>query len=249
MAEPGDLDARGRSCCTAPTCRASRSPRTSAGLHHKIAHVLGGTFNLVHADAHSVRAPARRRVQRAGRCRPRWRASPRRSERPARIRRGACGTWPTASNVPTSLAALGPRARPTPRGAPRAAAAEITDNPRTCRRGRRCSACWSGAVRRSTSRRQSASTEEHIVSHESYIVDAVRTPIGRIGGALAGVRPDDLAATVGAGAGRTIPDLDPVRDRRGRTSATPTRRARTTATSPGWRCCWRACRRRSRGRP
>ena len=28
----------------------------------------------------------------------------------------------------------------------------------------------------------------------SYIVDAVRTPVGRLGGALAGVRPDDLAA-------------------------------------------------------
>ncbi len=31
---------------------------------------------------------------------------------------------------------------------------------------------------------------------EVYIVDAVRTPIGRHGGALAGVRPDDLAALV-----------------------------------------------------
>jgi len=30
----------------------------------------------------------------------------------------------------------------------------------------------------------------------SFIVDAVRTPLGRIGGALATVRPDDLAATV-----------------------------------------------------
>ena len=30
----------------------------------------------------------------------------------------------------------------------------------------------------------------------SFIVDAVRTPLGRIGGALAMVRPDDLAATV-----------------------------------------------------
>ena len=30
---------------------------TSAGLHHKICHVLGGTFNLVHADAHSVILP------------------------------------------------------------------------------------------------------------------------------------------------------------------------------------------------
>jgi acetyl-CoA acetyltransferase family protein len=31
---------------------------------------------------------------------------------------------------------------------------------------------------------------------QSYIVDAVRTPLGRIGGALSGVRPDDLAANV-----------------------------------------------------
>jgi len=30
----------------------------------------------------------------------------------------------------------------------------------------------------------------------SYIYDAVRTPFGRAGGALAGVRPDDLAAVV-----------------------------------------------------
>ena len=29
---------------------------------------------------------------------------------------------------------------------------------------------------------------------EAYIVDAVRTPIGRLRGALSGVRPDDLAA-------------------------------------------------------
>jgi acetyl-CoA acetyltransferase len=28
----------------------------------------------------------------------------------------------------------------------------------------------------------------------AYILDAVRTPMGRHGGALAGVRPDDLAA-------------------------------------------------------
>ena len=29
-----------------------------------------------------------------------------------------------------------------------------------------------------------------------YLVDGVRTPVGRYGGALAGVRPDDLAALV-----------------------------------------------------
>ena len=31
---------------------------------------------------------------------------------------------------------------------------------------------------------------------EAWIIGAVRTPIGRYGGALAAVRPDDLAATV-----------------------------------------------------
>ncbi|MFJ9802734.1 thiolase family protein [Streptomyces wuyuanensis] len=44
-----------------------------------------------------------------------------------------------------------------------------------------------------------------------YVVDAVRTPIGKYGGALAGVRPDDLAAGVlGALVART-PELDPAR--------------------------------------
>ena len=32
--------------------------------------------------------------------------------------------------------------------------------------------------------------------HDAVIIDAVRTPVGRQGGALAGVRPDDLAAVV-----------------------------------------------------
>ena len=32
---------------------------------------------------------------------------------------------------------------------------------------------------------------------EAYIIDAVRTPIGRFAGALSSVRPDDLAAAVG----------------------------------------------------
>lgn len=44
---------------------------------------------------------------------------------------------------------------------------------------------------------------------QAYIYDAVRTPFGRFGGALAGVRPDDLAAHVlGEQVGRA-PDLDP----------------------------------------
>ncbi|MEU1803186.1 thiolase family protein [Streptomyces sp. NPDC019937] len=44
-----------------------------------------------------------------------------------------------------------------------------------------------------------------------YIVDAVRTPIGRYGGALAGVRPDDLAAHVVRGLVARTPALDPAR--------------------------------------
>ena len=44
-----------------------------------------------------------------------------------------------------------------------------------------------------------------------YLVDAVRTPIGRYNGALASVRPDDLAAhAIRALLART-PDLDPAR--------------------------------------
>ena len=37
---------------------------------------------------------------------------------------------------------------------------------------------------------------------EAYLVGGVRTPVGRYGGALAGVRPDDLAALVVAEAVR-----------------------------------------------
>lgn len=47
--------------------------------------------------------------------------------------------------------------------------------------------------------------------NETFILDAVRTPFGRFGGALAGVRPDDLAA----GAVRSLlsrsPSLEPAR--------------------------------------
>ncbi|MGW5463420.1 thiolase family protein [Streptomyces sp. NPDC003996] len=44
-----------------------------------------------------------------------------------------------------------------------------------------------------------------------YVVDAVRTPFGRYGGALAGVRPDDLAAGVLRALVDRSPGLDPSR--------------------------------------
>ncbi len=44
---------------------------------------------------------------------------------------------------------------------------------------------------------------------DAYIVDAVRTPVGRHGGALAGVRPGDLAAGVVAALMARHSELDP----------------------------------------
>ncbi|GHC54106.1 thiolase family protein [Streptomyces cinnamoneus] len=44
-----------------------------------------------------------------------------------------------------------------------------------------------------------------------YIVDAVRTPVGKYGGALAAVRPDDLAAHVVRALVGRAPGLDPAR--------------------------------------
>jgi acetyl-CoA acetyltransferase family protein len=44
-----------------------------------------------------------------------------------------------------------------------------------------------------------------------YVVDAVRTPVGKYGGALAGVRPDDLAAHVVRALVDRSPGLDPAR--------------------------------------
>ncbi len=46
---------------------------------------------------------------------------------------------------------------------------------------------------------------------EVYVVDAVRTPVGRYGGALSAVRPDDLAAHVVRALVDRCPDLDPAR--------------------------------------
>ncbi|MDX3093248.1 thiolase family protein [Streptomyces sp. ME19-03-3] len=46
---------------------------------------------------------------------------------------------------------------------------------------------------------------------EVYVVDAVRTPVGKYGGALSGVRPDDLAAHVVSTLMARTPELDPAR--------------------------------------
>ena len=56
MADPTDVDARGDLLYGAALSGMALGA-TAAGLHHKICHVLGGRFNLVHADAHSVILP------------------------------------------------------------------------------------------------------------------------------------------------------------------------------------------------
>jgi acetyl-CoA acetyltransferase family protein len=47
------------------------------------------------------------------------------------------------------------------------------------------------------------------MTNASYVYEAIRTPFGRYGGALAGVRPDDLAAHALKALLARVPDLDP----------------------------------------
>ncbi len=56
MSEPANVDARGDLLYGAALSGMALGA-TSAGLHHKLCHVLGGRFDLVHADAHSVVLP------------------------------------------------------------------------------------------------------------------------------------------------------------------------------------------------
>jgi len=75
---------------------------------------------------------------------------------------------------------------------------------------------------------------------EVFLCDAVRTPIGRYGGALAKVRTDDLAAIPLRRWSPATPRSIGRRSTRS-CSAAPISPARTTAMWPAWPCCWRAC--------
>ncbi|MFH8655929.1 maleylacetate reductase [Streptomyces afghaniensis] len=55
-ADPKDLDARSRALYAAWLC-GSCLGSTTMGLHHKVCHVLGGTFGLPHAETHTVVLP------------------------------------------------------------------------------------------------------------------------------------------------------------------------------------------------
>lgn len=54
--DPDSLQARGRALYGAWLC-GSCLGATTMGLHHKLCHVLGGTFGLPHAETHTVVLP------------------------------------------------------------------------------------------------------------------------------------------------------------------------------------------------
>ena len=132
MAHPNDVDARGDLLYGAALSGMALGA-TAAGLHHKLCHVLGGRFNLVHADAHSVVLPHALAFN-----------APALPDEMARLAEalgvpgddpaGALWDLAVASDVPTRLADLhgseGPLHRDQLAGAADAAAAEITVNPR-----------------------------------------------------------------------------------------------------------------------
>jgi maleylacetate reductase len=126
MHNPTNVDARGELQYGA--CLSGMSlAQTGTGLHHKLCHVLGGTFNLVHADTHSVILPHALAFN--------ARAIPNELPRLAAAlgvaaNDAAGGLWDLAkaSGVPTSLAELGLQRNDLAEAADRAAA-EITANP------------------------------------------------------------------------------------------------------------------------
>ena len=108
LENPTDLDARGNLLYGA-SLAGSAMASAGTGIHHKLCHLLGGTYNLPHAETHAAVLPQVTRVKairrpagegeagdRAGDRRPRRRAvrpvrASRRADEPARARadRGA----------------------------------------------------------------------------------------------------------------------------------------------------------------
>ena len=126
MNNPGDVDARSELQYGA--CLSGMSlAQTGTGLHHKLCHILGGTFNLVHADTHSVILPHALRFNASAIPNelPRLAAALGVEDNDAA---GALLDLAKASGVPTSLAELGLQRNDLGEAADRAAA-EITANP------------------------------------------------------------------------------------------------------------------------
>jgi maleylacetate reductase len=127
MARLDDVDARGDLLYGAYLAGMALGA-TTAGMHHKLAHVLGGTFGLVHADTHAALLPHVVAFNAS--------ALPERMARlagalgaPDGDAAGALWDLAVASDIPTSLAALGLGRGNLAEAADRAAA-EIGENPR-----------------------------------------------------------------------------------------------------------------------
>ncbi|WP_405062743.1 maleylacetate reductase [Kribbella sp. NBC_01505] len=103
LANPTDIDARGNllyGACLAGTALAA----AGTGVHHKLCHLLGGTYNLPHAETHAAVLPQVTRVKAVEV--PRAKA---RLEEALETDDLATGLFDlfAAANVPTSLQALG----------------------------------------------------------------------------------------------------------------------------------------------
>src|SRR3954469_11350414 len=103
------------------------------------------------------------------------------------------GRWPWPTPSPRR------RRRPPP-SSPPSAAWRTHDRPSVSRPhllGREEGACPPVRAPEVAARHRMAAGDGAVaMTADVFIADGVRTPIGRFGGALAGVRPDDLAATV-----------------------------------------------------
>ena len=126
MEAPGDLAGRSDLLYGAYLAGVSLGT-TGTGLHHKLCHVLGGTFNLVHADTHSVILPHAVAFNREALPEEMGRLAEA-LDAPGEDPAGALWDLAVASHVPTSLADLGLREEDLPEAA-RRAAEEITANP------------------------------------------------------------------------------------------------------------------------
>jgi maleylacetate reductase len=102
-ADPGDLDARSEALYGAWLC-GSVLGQVSMGLHHKLCHTLGGSFNLPHAEVHTIILPHALAYNTAH--------APQAMARIARalgVSEAACGIHALAlsSGAPVSLQAIG----------------------------------------------------------------------------------------------------------------------------------------------
>ena len=101
--DPRDLDARGDALYGAWLCGTVLGA-VAMGLHHKLCHTLGGSFNLPHAEVHTVDPAARAGLQR--RCRAAGDGAHRARAGRERCAARACSNW-RAHGAPTSLRAIG----------------------------------------------------------------------------------------------------------------------------------------------